>query len=60
MLELIIWIIFFPIATTLNAYFSDKNKIDRGEAVVDKEIREKTNTLELVVFLIMIIILISK
>jgi hypothetical protein len=59
MIEIIIWLIFFPLATTLNRYFNDKIKILRGENPTEKEIKDKVDFIEAIVFVIVLIILIK-
>lgn len=60
MIEIIIWLIFFPLATTVNRYFLDKNKKDRNEEVTSKEVKDKLDFFELAVFVIVLIILIKR
>lgn len=60
MIEIIIWLIFFPLATTLNRYFTDKSKILRGEKPTEKELTDKVDFVELVVFVLVLVILIYR
>lgn len=60
MIEIIIWLIFFPLATTINRYFTDKIKLLRGENITEKGIKEKIDFIEFAVFIIVLLILISK
>lgn len=60
MIEIIIWLIFFPLAITINRYFSDRNKKDRNEDVTSKGIKEKLDFFEFAVFVIVLIILIKR
>lgn len=60
MIEIIIWLIFFPLATTLNRYFNDKSKILRGEKPTEKELKDKVDFIEAIVFVIVLIILIQR
>jgi hypothetical protein len=59
MIEIIIWLIFFPLATTINRYFSDKSKLLRGENITEKDVKEKIDFIELVVFIGVLIYLIK-
>jgi hypothetical protein len=60
MIEIIIWLIFFPLATTINRYFLDRNKKDRNEEVTSKEVKDKLDFLEFIVFIGVLIYLIKR
>ena len=60
MIEIIIWLIFFPLATTINRYYNDKSKILRGEKQTEKELKDKVDFFEAIVFVIVLVILIKR
>jgi hypothetical protein len=59
MIEIIIWLIFFPLATTINRYFLDRNKKDRNEEITSKEAKNILDFFELAVFVTVLVILIK-
>jgi len=60
MINIIIWLIFFPLATTINEYINNKNRILKGEELDSKEVKTKVAIIEFVVFLIVLFILINQ
>jgi len=57
-ISLILWLILFPLATTINRYFYIKVKQMRNDEVFD-DILHKTDIVEFFVFIIVLIYLIK-
>ena len=60
MIEIIIWLIFFPLATTLNRYLIDKSKLLRGEDVTEKDVRYIAVFIELIIWIAVLVFLIRR
>lgn len=60
MLEIIIWMIFFPLSTTVTRYFSDKNRLELGYPVGSQNIRSAVVIFEAIVYIIVLLILIKQ
>ena len=59
MIEIIIWLIFFPLATNLDNYLTDKNNLQRGENVTDKSTKKVKSFIEIIVFVVVLSFLIK-
>mgnify|MGYP001392290298 CR=1 FL=1 len=57
-ISLILWLILFPLATTINRYFYLKSKQMRKDEVSD-DVLHKTDIVEFFVFIIIVIYLIK-
>lgn len=55
----ILWIILFPLATTINEYFLTKTNKMRGEELSSKEQRDSLHSFEFGVFIVVLLLLIS-
>lgn len=59
MIEIIIWLIFFPLATTLDNYLKDKNNLQIGENVTDESTKKVKSFIEIIVFVVVLSFLIK-